>query len=348
MRSFLAQDFTSVMAVFASTECAHGGSMSSIAKKLGSVAIVLATVVFALVAAEGALRLKNASMKNYDIEMWKYALKLKKQSDNPLIGHEHIPNKSAVLQSVNLRTNEWGLRGDTVREKLPNVRRILFLGSSVTLGWGVSEEETITSLIQEKFSDDEQAVEVLNAGIGNYNTPRYVERFFKRLEPLKPTDIVVHFVLRDAETLEAPRKNLLLRHSQLATTAWIVLSRYFSKFKEPSLEEHYYKVYEEQAPGFINMKRELKRLADYANANHVRLYLAMTPDIHDLLDYKYTAIHEKMKEVATSLGYTYVDFLQPMAGLAPEEIWAMPGDPHPNAVGHRKMADALYPILAQG
>jgi lysophospholipase L1-like esterase len=27
-------------------------------------------------------------------------------------------------------------------------------------------------------------------------------------------------------------------------------------------------------------------------------------------------------------------------------VWAMPGDPHPNALGHELMAKALLPLLA--
>ena len=29
-----------------------------------------------------------------------------------------------------------------------------------------------------------------------------------------------------------------------------------------------------------------------------------------------------------------------------EELFAMPGDPHPNALGHRLMADAMFPVVS--
>jgi hypothetical protein len=35
-----------------------------------------------------------------------------------------------------------------------------------------------------------------------------------------------------------------------------------------------------------------------------------------------------------------------MRGLPPQELFAMPGDPHPNALGHKLMADAISPIIA--
>lgn len=321
--------------------------MQAIRKQLFSVTIVFIAIVFALVVAEGVVRLKNASMKNYDIEMWKYALKLKTISDNPILGHEHIPSRSAVLQSVSIRTNELGLRGGSISPPTAGERRILFLGSSVTLGWGVPEDQTVTERLKQKFAEDGQQVVVLNAGIGNYNAERYVERFITRLQTLAPTDIVVHYVLRDAETLEPARKNFLLRHSQLATTLWIVTSRHLSKFREPSLEEHYRKVYDPAEKGFKEMQVALERLANYCYLHHIRLYFAMIPDIHDLADYKFTFIHKKMSEIVSPLGYAYVDLLPGFTGLRPEEVWAMPGDPHPNALGHQRMAEILFPILAQ-
>jgi hypothetical protein len=36
-------------------------------------------------------------------------------------------------------------------------------------------------------TDSGNPAQVLNGGVGNYNTERYVSRFFKELTPLKPT-----------------------------------------------------------------------------------------------------------------------------------------------------------------
>lgn len=307
-------------------------------------ALLISTVVaFAL--GEGVLRLKNSSMKNYDIEMWRYALELKKRSDILALGHEHVQSKNAILQSVDIRINDQGLRGGPVVAPSSDKRRILFLGSSVTLGWGVPEKETVTERLNAMFKRDGQNVEVLNAGIGNYNAVRYTERFRKRLTSLKPTDIVVHYFVRDAEVLDAGGGNALLRNSQLAVTAWVAISRYFGKGAERSLENHYQAVYSPEAAGFQAMRRSLRELSEYAKQNNIRLYLAMTPDVHDLVDYKLGFIHEKVKAIAKEDGFRYVDLLPPMKNLTPQELWSMPGDPHPNGLGHQRMAEAIYPLL---
>src|SRR5437867_1450564 len=92
------------------------------------------STLIGLGAAEAVLRVKNGSMTNYDIEMWRYAKELKVRSNDPALGHEHVKNSQALLQSVVIRTNEWGLRGGALRPRDAAVRRILVLGGSITLG----------------------------------------------------------------------------------------------------------------------------------------------------------------------------------------------------------------------
>jgi lysophospholipase L1-like esterase len=312
-----------------------------------SIALLASSTLVALLLSEAILRVKNSSMTNYDIEMWRYARELKVKIPDPSLDFVHQKNKSAVLQNVEIRLNEWGLRGDPVPAVSSDKRRILFLGASTTLGWGVPEEDTVEKRLERLFAATGQPAEVLNAGIGNYNAERYVSRFLKQLGGLNPTDIVVQYFMRDAESLPPGGGNILLRHSQLAVTLWIAYHRLFDRTGEANLVERYRKIYEPDQPGFIVMQRELKKLADYGRERGIRLYFMMTPDVHDLVDYKFTFVHDIMRKVAGQDGYFYVDLLPAMTGLRPEQTWAMPGDPHPNATAHKLMADALFPLLAQ-
>jgi len=312
---------------------------------LSSVAVFVVTLILALCAAEVVLRVVNSSMKNYDIEMWRYARELKEPSADPLLGHEHLTNASAVLESVTIRTNEWGMRGPGVGPRVEDTRRILVLGDSITLGWGVREEDTLTARLQKMFADAGQKVEVLNAGVGNYNTERDVEWFFTRLKDLQPTDIVVHYFLRGAEKLYPADGNTLLRNSEIAATVWMTLHGLLDRGGDQSLLDHYRQVYAPDEQGWIVAQASLKKLADYARAHGIRIFLAMMPDIHNLKNYQFGFVHDLVKKVARDDGYTYVDLLPAFGALPPEQIWAMPGDPHPNALGHELMAKALFPVL---
>ncbi len=312
---------------------------------LYSIILFVVSFIAAAAFAEVALRIKNSSMTNYDVEMWRYAKELKQPSSDPVRGHEHVKNASAVLQSVNIRINDWGMRGGPVAPRQPDTRRILVLGDSITLGWGVAEEDVLTSQLQKMFDADGQKVEVLNAGVGNYNAERYIDWFFSDLYRLEPTDIVVHYFLRGAEELDAGGGNVLLRNSELAVMTWIAANRLLSRTGELSLLDHYKQVYASNQPGWIKAQEGLKRLADYAKAHNIRIYFAMMPDIHNLRDYQFGFIHESMKKIAEQDGYKFIDLLPAFGALSPEQVWAMAGDPHPNALGHKLMAQAIFPVL---
>ena len=313
------------------------------------VLLVVIVAVVSVLCLEGLLRLKNASSKNYDIEMWKYALDLKTPSQNPVLGHEHIPSSSARLQNVDIRTNALGLRGAEVALPLPQKRRILFLGSSITLGWGVEEEQVMTSVVQRLFkADGNDDVVVLNAGIGNYNAERYVERFLEKLRAIEPTDIVVNYFVNDSELLEAGGGNFLLRNSQLAVTLWILKERHLSVHGRETLEEHYRAMYRPEFEGFKRMETALRRLGDYAAEHGVRVYLTLIPDVHNLKDYRLGFISPIMAGIARQDGFCFLDLISALGALTPEELWAMPGDPHPNAKGHALMGKAIYELIKRG
>lgn len=309
---------------------------------LFSLVLVVVSVTLMLLAAEAVLRVKNSAMTNYDIEMWRYAKELKTPSPDPALDFDHVPSRSAVLENVEIRLNEKGLRNGPLKPLPPGGRRILLLGGSITLGWGVPQDETVAAQLEKRLLAAGEDVQVLNGGVGNYNAERYVSRFFRELSDLAPTDIIVHYFLRDAEALPPGGGNWFLRHSELAVTLWIAYHRLLDRQGEASLVAHYRAVYDPQAPGFRVMTQKLAQLADYSHQHGIRLYLAMVPDVHNLIDYQFGFVSDIMKKIAAQDGYQYVDLLPALHGRAPQQLWAMPGDPHPNALGHRLMADALY------
>lgn len=213
-----------------------------------SAVVFLLSTLIGLSAPEGVPRVKNASMSNCDIETWRHAKELKVRSPDPELIHTHRRNKSDVLQNVTMRTNEWALRGPPLGPRDPAQRRILFLGSPITLDGRVAQPDAATARIERQLRNHGGNVDVLNAGVGNFNTMRYVERFFVELKDLQPSDIVVQYFLRDAEQLGPDRDNFIPRHSELAITTWIATSRLSDKAENPNLEEHYCLGYDEPQP----------------------------------------------------------------------------------------------------
>lgn len=314
--------------------------MSSLIK---NTLLILFSLFIGLLVIEFGLRAKNLSGNNYDIEMWRYAKELKKPSDNPILGHEHVRSSSALLQNVEIRTNSFGMRG---AEPLKSYsRRILFLGSSITLGWGVNESNVFTTLIKNKYKKDGVNVDILNAGIGNYNTERYVENFIQNLHELKPSDVVVHYFLNDAEILASGGGNYLTKHFQLAVLGWGAYQRIFGNSASLPMTKYYENLYSDKSEGIKRMLASLDKLNKYCQDRKINLYFSIVPDIHNLEAYPYLNIHNKLIGYAKERGIKYVDFLDSMSGLSPNTVWNLANDPHPNALGHKKMADQLYPVL---
>ena len=121
-------------------------------KKISSFLILpIISIIFSLALCEIILRIKHTVIPNYDIEMWKYAKKLKIQADDETIGHIHRKNKSGFFQGVNIQINNYGQRDiDYDNEFLKKYeKRFLIIGSSIPLGWGVKKENTYSYLLND-------------------------------------------------------------------------------------------------------------------------------------------------------------------------------------------------------
>jgi len=318
--------------------------MPRVKKHLLNLLAVTATALVVMGFGEGLLRIKHMDQMSYSVEMWRYAKELKTPVDDPKLGHIHIPDTSAELQNVSISINSLGMRGPELRGNDPDRRRILLLGSSITLGWGVAEENTLRARLQKRLGGK---VEVLNAGVGNYSAERYVTLYRKRLQKLNPDIIVVHYFVNDAEILPPPAGNWLIRHSQMALMLWqAVINLTVGRSDLKGLEAHYREVYAQGSEGRKRMEAALSELAQLARANGATVVLAMMPDIHNLSPYPFGFVHDHMRGIAERLDWTYVDLLQGFKDIKdPRSLFAIPGDPHPNADGHAIMTDTLVPTL---
>src|SRR5215467_1276904 len=71
---------------------------------------MLVSLVITAVGLELLTRFIADDGMQFDLEMWKYARDIKQVAADPLIGHEHVPNRHARLMGVDFRTNAQGLR----------------------------------------------------------------------------------------------------------------------------------------------------------------------------------------------------------------------------------------------
>ena len=101
--------------------------MKNILPILFSTCTFFVSTLFALIVGEGFLRLKNLDMKNYDMEMWKYAKSLKGQVKKwflVMIFTATINRFNSSIIDITLN-NPNGMRGDEISESKSN-HRIIF------------------------------------------------------------------------------------------------------------------------------------------------------------------------------------------------------------------------------
>ena len=137
-----------------------------------------------------------------------------------------------------------------------------------------------------------------------------------------------------------------MRNSEVAAMVYHTIQQSLNKSKTlQALVDFYRAMYRPDAPGYQAMLRSLSELDEMSRQDGFRVVLAMTPDIHQMDPYPFGFIHENMRAVAGKFTWTYVDLYEPMSAVPAKELWAMPGDPHLNAKGHRLMAEMLRPVL---
>jgi hypothetical protein len=315
---------------------------------IANVCIVLFSVIVSFAIFELFLVVKSEMVPSYDIEMWKYSKALKVRSLDPRIGHVHKKNASANLQNVDIRINGLGLRGDEVNSaSLAEKETILFLGSSILLGWGVEEQDTFPVKVQELLEANGRNVVALNAGVGNYNAERYVTNFFENLSDLEPKRIVVAYFVNDSESLSDSYGNVFTRNFQSAVLIWKYLSTLESDLGIESIDRYYRKQYDPSSLGFKNMSAALNKLSAYCVSREIPCSLVMLPDIHQLNPYKLGFIHEKMQAISAEIGFKFLDLLPYFEGEEARYFWNDFNDPHPNKHGHEVIARAIVEKILQ-
>jgi lysophospholipase L1-like esterase len=311
--------------------------------------LFMVALVGGIVAVEAASRVVfDRNGMHYGIEMWKYAQLVKRQSSNPAIGHEHAPNRHAHLMGVDVRTNSHGLRSpERPIERQPGVRRVLVLGDSLTFGWGVEEDATYPRVVERLLNESGRPAEVINAGVGNYNTSQQVTWFTERGLVYQPDEVVLGFYINDAEPTPRRRGSWLANRSYL----YVLLSSTADASErivglKKGYAEYYGDLYGESNPGWRDCQAALEKLISVCRTRGIRLKVVLLPELHDVeATYPFRFVHERVAAVAKRHGGDVLDLDGAFRGHDPKTLWVSPGDAHPNARAHQIIAERLFSAM---
>ena len=268
-------------------------------------------------------------------------------------GYMKVSRKTDVFQEYELvlgiRTelnghpfsvNQYGMRDrdSLTREKPPGVKRIACVGSSIVMGYGISDDAVFTRLIEEDLnSRGRQRYEVLNFGVGKqWATHRLIrmQRHVFRFDP----DAVYYFAHQDefqsitrhiaklvAQGHRFPAARVMDFVSNTGVTRdmpdGLIQGRLGNQ-----LEELLGAVYQ-------TMVEDCRR----RNVVPVWIYLPM-PDANAEEPF------DKLAAIATEAGFTVSELSDWNDGHNTGNLFPRNDNEHPNAEGHRVIADALLQL----
>ena len=315
-------------------------------------AINSAIMAFALLLAYGAVEAYISYAiddgMQFDLEMWRYAREIKRQSANPAIGHEHTPNTRAHLMGADVVISSQGLRDrDYPLTPPPGRTRVMILGDSLAFGWGVPGDKTYSKRLEQKLLAAGHDVEVINTGVGNYNTEMQVAYFLERGAAFQPHHVVLNYFINDAEPTPRDRSNIFSRHSP----AYVFFSsrvdaalRMVNAGEKKDWKSYYASLYEGDE-GIGRVAAAIEKLAKYCREHNIKLYVANQPELRQPAHYPFPQVDRMLEKIADANKVPYIPLLPTVRDLEPESLWVTRPDPHPSALAHEAFAQGLFRVF---
>ncbi len=165
---------------------------------LGRIGLALLSGALCLAIAEGVLRSLPDS-DDFPNRIRRFAATM--LVDDPDLSHRLRPSQELTIGGVVYRTNRLGLRGPEPILDGP-VPRILVLGDSVTMGWGVAFEAAYPAQLESVLEQSGHPAEVVNAGILAYGIHQYQPWLEELRTHVQPDLVLVGYYPNDPEPIE--------------------------------------------------------------------------------------------------------------------------------------------------
>jgi lysophospholipase L1-like esterase len=319
-------------------------------------ALFVATLALCFVGFEVALRI--AGYGNVEI-----------YEPDPVLYWKLKPNQDCYTKIGRkpVRINSHGTRGGEFTPAKPtNTIRVVSLGDSKTFGWGLTESETYSSLLQRLLQErvgEHRRVEVINAGVSAYSYAQMLAYFRYTALKYSPDVVIVgdanlwtqfsennsrEFVRQFMNRVRL--KNLLRRFATYHYVVEIKLKEVYERQKTKFIpvdpkQDPLFKEQQQKDPDafFRDSIEQLSRLAVSNNVKPVLLYM---PRLDDLKKGETnTALRAKIR-VNQTLGTPLVDMTPEVAPKA--ESLYLDADPvHFNVPGNEIIARKLFETVCK-
>lgn len=316
---------------------------------LGNAALTVASLCCCLLLFELLVRAFYPMLANYNLEMWRYASSIKCFTADPRLPFFHFPNRSGSFYGAGISTNSHGYR-DVERSttKPAGKRRIALVGDSIAMGWGVPFEKTIAQALERRLNREGDCYEVLNMGVGNYDSVMETELFEREGTRLEPDTVVLLYFINDAEPVPqcVGATEFLRRHSYLMAVLFDRYVKLWPRVAEGRQWQRYYAaLYEPENPALALNRSALAHLCDICQQRGIRLLVANYPELHQLRDYPFPMATQYIRTLADERHVPFVDLLPALQRHEPPTLWVSEEDTHGNALASDVVAEELANAL---
>lgn len=235
------------------------------------------------------------------------------------------PGVDTVFLGKRVVTDTRGMRTPPFAVPKPkDVYRILVLGDSLPFGWGVEEAETFPRLLERALAEGGgRRFEVVNGGSPGWGLDdewQWLQEEGLALEP----DLVLHCVIEN-DVREGPPPRVVLPQVLRYVRVLRFLENFWIKVTQPKVLEKHTLVTDEQLCLALDL---LWNTCAQRQVHYVYL---------DTIGNARAAEHCKAK------GYPRLDVFLSQDWVNRHQVAAT--DPHPNAEGHRYIAEQVFGLL---
>lgn len=310
-----------------------------------NICLVLISTIFAVGLAEVIL----GSLDLFGMSYYRISNRYERNMlPDPDLIYTHTPNSADIYGDTEVHINSLGMRDREVLDKKPDEYRILFLGDSVTFGWGVAEDQIFVRRLESILTEQTgRPVHTLNSGIGSYNTETEWEFLKRHSEKLNPDLVVLMYVPNDI-TIKAQepfdpsvewRPPVLV--GWVLSESWIYNAiTHISRFGRASADDAQEAVL--TTPGWELSDRALRAIAQWCENHGIPFvtYLARMDD-NPVSD----AILSGLRNAGTERAFPVFDTLPWFSTMDMRNITNSFIDRHPNADAHAVYAEGIAASL---
>jgi len=310
--------------------------------------------VFSIVLSFGLVEVLIRNLDPIGISYYEHAKNyhLDKVADDEMY-YRHRPNLERNYQGVSVQTNALGLRDKAMLNEMPDELRIMFLGDSVTFGWGARQEDIFVRRVGEILEEDiRRPVRTINVGVGSYNTDNQNAALRHFGPMLEPDMVVLTYVSNDIDPKPGgkfdPWSYYSFRDksppevlSLIRGKSWTYrLIKHVAQFRTAATVENLSKT----SDGWKQSVSALRSISDYCQSSGIPFVVIMYRMTHDQLE---DDIARELDILSANIGYYYGDALPWFDGLDIRQLTNTAVDSHPNAQGHAVLAEGIVNLLQQ-